>query len=472
MKKCTFWQITVAAIKAGAIVGLVAGGVVAYRSGGDIRIGRLFGQGWEERQISLAFGPVRLSFSFGEEAISLQDETPVPLATQVAGWRRWSQRLWDGAFRLVAQRSIAARPSSARSVPQHEPHPALQPHLDPLTGYYDPLGPAEFTLEELVNIAVYENVNKAVVNINTKGLSGGRFLIWEIPTEGEGSGVVLDKRGHILTNYHVVERAETIEVTLFDGTSYQAQLVGGDPATDIAVLRISAPPDKLFPVIFGDSSRLRVGQRVYAIGNPFGLERTMTTGIISSLNRELPSQRRYRKITQVIQIDAAINPGNSGGPLLDTHSRMIGMNTAIASRTGESAGVGFAIPVNTVAKVVPQLIERGRVIRPDIGISRVYQTEAGLLIAGLVPGGAAARAGLRGPQVIRRERRQGLLVYEYTVIDRKAADLIIGVNGKPTPTVEEFLNVIESFNPGDKVTINIIRDGKEMSVPVILDAEK
>jgi S1-C subfamily serine protease len=351
-----------------------------------------------------------------------------------------------------------------------EPPTALLPHLDPQTGYYDPLGPAEHTLDELVSIAVYLNVNRSVVNINTRGVQGERFLFWEIPAEGEGSGAVLDKKGHILTNFHVVDGARDIQVTLFDGTTYEAQPVGGDAATDVAVIRISAPPEKLYPVIFGDSSRLRVGQRVFAIGNPFGLERTMTTGIISSLNRELPSQKQYRKITQVIQIDAAINPGNSGGPLLDVHSRMIGMNTAIASRTGESAGVGFAIPVNTVAKVVPQLIERGRVIRPDIGIARVYQTEAGLLISALVPGGAAERAGLRGPKIIRRQRRQGPFVYEVQTIDRTAADLIVGVDGKPTLTVEDFLNEIESREPGQRVMINIIREGKEMSIPVILDA--
>ncbi len=216
-----------------------------------------------------------------------------------------------------------------------EPPAALLPHLDPQTGYYDPLGPAEHTLDELVSIAVYLNVNRSVVNINTRGVQSERFLFWEIPAEGEGSGAVLDKKGHILTNFHVVDGARDIQVTLFDGTTYEAQPVGGDAATDVAVIKISAPPEKLYPVIFGDSSRLRVGQRVFAIGNPFGLERTMTTGIISSLNRELPSQKQYRKITQVIQIDAAINPGNSGGPLLDVHSRMIGMNTAIASRTGK-----------------------------------------------------------------------------------------------------------------------------------------
>lgn len=420
------------------------------------------------REFRIAIGSLELCLWEADRGISLLETELSGRASPTAGARgspfRWP--FWP------TQRKLPLRATGTGTSTQQELPAALKPHLDPVTGYYDPLGPAEYTLEELVGIAVYENVNRSVVNINTRGYQGDRFLFWEIPSEGEGSGVVIDKRGHILTNFHVVEGARNIQVTLFDGSSYEAEIVGGDAATDVAVLRIPAPPEKLFPVVFGDSSQLRVGQKVYAIGNPFGLERTMSTGIISSLNRELPSQKRYRKITQVIQIDAAINPGNSGGPLLDTHSRMIGMNTAIASRTGESAGVGFAIPVNTVAKVVPQLIERGRVIRPDIGISRVYQTEAGLLIAGLVPGGAAERAGLRGPRIIRQQRRQGPFIYEYTTIDRSAADLIVGVDGKPTLTVEDFLNAIESHNPGDQVVINIIRQGREMSVRVTLDAEK
>ena len=188
---------------------------------------------------------------------------------------------------------------------------------------------------------------------------------------------MIDRDGHVLTNFHVVEGAREIRVTLFDGQTYDAKLVGGDPDTDVAVLKIDAPAESLFPVAFGSSTNLLVGQRVFAIGNPFGLERTLTTGIISSLNRSLPGRHGRRSLRSIIQIDAAINPGNSGGPLLDSHGRMIGMNTAIASKTGESAGVGFAIPINTIARVVPQLIQNGRVRRPDSGIARVYQTDRG-----------------------------------------------------------------------------------------------
>ena len=198
----------------------------------------------------------------------------------------------------------------------------------------------------------------------------------------------------------------------------------------------------------------------------------MSVGIISSLNRTIPSRLDSRDIRQVIQIDASINPGNSGGPLLDSRSRMIGMNTAIYSSTGESVGVGFAIPVNTITRVVPQLIQSGHVIRPDVGIDAVYVTEHGLLIAKLVAGGAAERAGLKGPQVNREHRRQGPFVYEYTTVDRSAADLILGVDGKRTQTADEFLGAIETREPGDTAQITVFRDGKEVQVPVVLSAGK
>jgi S1-C subfamily serine protease len=332
-----------------------------------------------------------------------------------------------------------------------------------------PLGAQDYTPDERVNIQVYDDANRGVVNITTKGFQGERFLLIEIPSQGEGSGVVLDRQGHVLTNFHVVDGARQIQVTLFDGTTYPARLVGQDPATDVAVVRIEAPPQSLYPVKLGTSTNLRVGQRVFAIGNPFGLERTLTTGIISSLDRSLPS-RSGRSLKSIIQIDAAINPGNSGGPLLDSHSRMIGMNTAIASRTGESAGVGFAIPVNTIARIVPQLVANGKVRRPDVGISRVYQTEQGLLVATLAPGGPAEKAGLHGPRVVRQQKRQGPFVYEYQTVDRSAADLIVAVDGKPIKTADEFLDAIESKQPGEQVVLSVVRAGQPRQVPVQLAA--
>ncbi|MEX2112894.1 MAG: trypsin-like peptidase domain-containing protein [Pirellulales bacterium] len=330
----------------------------------------------------------------------------------------------------------------------------------------------QLTPEELVNIAVYENVNRSVVNINTKTVRNDAFLIFDIESaaEGAGSGTVLDKHGHILTNFHVIDGAREIQVTLFDGSQHDGKLIGKDESSDLAVIKVDAPPNSLLPVTLGDSSQLRVGQRVFAIGNPFGLERTLTTGIISSLNRTLPS-RNHRTMKSIIQIDAAINPGNSGGPLLDSAGRLIGMNTAIASSTGQSAGVGFAIPVGNIARVVPQLIERGRVIRPDAGITRVLQSEKGLLIATLATGGPAERAGLRGFRVVRQRRLQGPFAYDAQTIDRNSADLIVAVDDKKVLTVDDFLSAIEEKDPGQDVVISVVRgDGQEAKVPVRLGA--
>ncbi len=326
--------------------------------------------------------------------------------------------------------------------------------------------PGELTAEERVNVAVYEQVNRSVVHINTRTVRADNIFSIEVPDEGSGSGSVLDKSGHILTNFHVIEGAREVVATLFDTQSYPAKLVGADPTTDIAVIKIEAPQETLFPVQLGDSNQLRVGQRVYTIGNPFGLERTLTTGIVSSLNRSLPS-RNHRLIKSIIQTDAAINPGNSGGPLLNTQGQVIGMNTAIASRTGQSSGIGFAIPSSTLARIVPQLLRDGRVQRPEVGIVRVYQTEQGLLIYQLAPGGPAERAGLRGPRITRQ--RRGPFVTEQ--IDRRAADLIVAVDGERTVTADDFLSQIERHQPGEQVVISVIRGGQAVDVPVTLAAE-
>jgi S1-C subfamily serine protease len=204
--------------------------------------------------------------------------------------------------------------------------------------------------------------------------------------------------------------------------------------------------------------------RVFAIGNPFGLERTMTTGIISSLDRTLPVTTA-RSIKSVIQIDAAINPGNSGGPLLNSHGEVIGINTAIASKTGQNSGIGFAIPSNLIARIVPELIQHGRFIRPEFGIEEVMRTEAGLRILTLVPNGPAARAGLRGPEI--RRSKRGFLAIETRDIAR--ADVIVGVNGRKTTQPDEFLSEVESHRPGDRITIEVVRDGEVVSVPVVLE---
>ena len=322
------------------------------------------------------------------------------------------------------------------------------------------------TPEEKLNIRVYEQTSRSVVNINTQ--SRQEFFFREAIAQGEGSGSVLDHEGHILTNFHVISGANAVQVVLFNGNAYTATLVGADPANDCAVLKIKAPKDELYPVTFGNSERLRVGQKVYAIGNPFGLELTLSTGIVSSLNRSLPSQSKIRTIKQVIQIDAAINPGNSGGPLLDSHGEVIGMNVAIASRSGDSAGVGFAIPVNTLARVIPQLIRHGKVLRPNLGVEQVMPTEEGLLITKVQPGGPAAKAGLSSPKMANQKRRQGNYIYEYQTMDKATAEIITAVNGETVKTADDLLTLIESLSPGETVHVSVLRDGKTRKVAVIL----
>ncbi len=323
------------------------------------------------------------------------------------------------------------------------------------------------TVAEAVAVAVYKKVNRSVVNITTRGARADAFFFLEVPTEGAGSGTVIDEEGHILTNYHVIENARAVTVTLFDGNTYDAEFIGADPVNDVAVIKVDAPDELVVPATFGDSSKLLVGMHTYAIGNPFGLERTLTHGMVSSLNRSL-RLHRDRTVKSIIQIDADINPGNSGGPLLDSHGLIIGMNTAIASNTGQSSGVGFAIPVNMIARVIPQLIEHGRVIRPEIGIARVYETDKGLLIARLTPGGAAEKAGLRGPKVTRE--RRGPFIVEKT--DRASADRIVAVDGRKVETVDGFLSYVESQKPGQTVKLTVIRDGRRVQIPVVLGGEQ
>ncbi len=356
--------------------------------------------------------------------------------------------------------SLAADGSKADKPSKHAGQP---PHR---VGSSSPLEPDDLSQDEQINISVYENVNRAVVNITTRGARAEGLFMMEVPTEGAGSGSILDKAGHIVTNNHVIDGARQVTVTLFDGKSYEARFVGADPINDVAVIKVEAPAESLHPVVFGDSRRLKVGMRVFAIGNPFGLERTLSTGIISSLNRSLQIHE-HRSVKSIIQIDAAINPGNSGGPLLDSHSRLIGMNTAIATKSGQSAGVGFAIPVGLIARIVPQLLEKGHVVRPEVGIARVFETEHGLLIERLIPGGPAERAGLQGPKNV--ARRRGPFVVES--VDRSAADLIIAVDGNKVTNADDFLNIIESKEPGNQVTLTVVRKGKEVQVPVVLGGE-
>lgn len=341
--------------------------------------------------------------------------------------------------------------------------PAL---LAPATAQ-QPTNPAEgldLSVEEQNNVRIYQDANRAVVNITTRSVQQDDLFMMATPREGSGSGAVIDKQGHIVTNYHVIEEARQVIVNLYDGSSYPGELVGVDPNNELAVLKIKAPASKLFPIPWGDSSKLLVGMRVYALGNPFGLERTLTLGIVSSLNRTLRTDTR-RTIRGVIQTDAAINPGNSGGPLLNRKGEMIGINTAIVTRSGQSAGIGLAIPSNNAQRIVNDLIKFGKIQRVDLGINAVYETDKGLLIAQLSPNGTAAQAGLRGPQEW-TERRQGLVLRG---IDRSKADFIQTVDGKKVKTLDELLSYVETKKAGETVQLGIMRDGQPTEVAVQLE---
>jgi S1-C subfamily serine protease len=315
--------------------------------------------------------------------------------------------------------------------------------------------------EELRNVAVYEQGNRSVVHITTLTLR--QEFIFEVPTKGSGSGSVIDQQGHILTNFHVIEDASNIQVTLFNGKEFPAKLVGKDDLNDIAVLQIDAAVKDLFPVPYESVPGLKVGQKVLAIGNPFGLERTMTVGVVSSLNRTLPS-RQHRTMKSMIQIDAALNAGNSGGPLLNSRGRLIGMNTAIASTTGQNTGVGFAIPLSTIKRIVPQLIADGRVVRPSTGIRLMVNSNRGPVIVATETDGAADNAGLQGFRILRRRLERNGVIYEERREDRDNADVIEKINGVVVTTVDDFLTQVEQRKPGDEVILNVWRNGKRRQV--------
>jgi len=319
----------------------------------------------------------------------------------------------------------------------------------------------ELSPEESANVHVYEQVNRSVVNITTRG---GDDAIFFTPTrQGGGSGCVLTKAGHILTNHHVIDGASETNVTLYDGSSHAAKLVGTDPNNDLAVLRIDVPIETLQPVPWGDSDKLLVGVRVYALGNPFGMERTMTAGMVSSLGRTLQTDNG-RLIRGVIQTDAAINPGNSGGPLLNRRGELVGITTAIVGRAGQSSGVGLAVPSNTARRVVEELVRYGRVVRPDCGIEAAVRTDHGLLVARLSEGGAAEKAGLRGPE-IKTMRRGGFI---FSAVDRSKADVITAVDGQQVRTVDELLTAVEAHRPSETAVFSILRDGRPMELSVFL----
>lgn len=325
-----------------------------------------------------------------------------------------------------------------------------------------PRGP--LTPEEKSNIAVFESSKASVVYISTSEqvLDYWTLRVQTVP-HGTGSGFIWDSAGHVVTNLHVIADASVATVRLSDGKDYPAKLIGVSRTHDIAVLQIKIPASSAVPIPLGTSHDLQVGQKVYAIGNPFGLDWTLTTGIVSALDRSLTGEDGI--LTQhLVQTDAAINPGNSGGPLLDSAGRLIGMNTAIYSPSGASAGVGFAVPVDTVNRVVPEIIEKGHYASPSLGVqtdetlSRAIARQLGVQGAAILrvrPGGPAAKAGLRGARFGRRNS-----IY--------AGDVIVALNGKTVDNVARLLAVLDDCKPGQVVQLTVWRDGKEIRVAVTL----
>lgn len=329
-----------------------------------------------------------------------------------------------------------------------------------------------YTQDESQNINVYNLCNEAVVNINTKITAYDWFLEPYVQDGGSGSGSIIDKRGYILTNVHVIQGATKIYVSLFDGTQYEAEVVGQDLDSDLAVIKFNPPEGmSLKTISFGDSTSLKVGQKVIAIGNPFGLERTMTTGIVSGLGRPIQNSNN-RIIRNMVQTDAAINPGNSGGPLLDSSGRMIGINTMIKSSSGSSAGVGFAVPSETAIRVVADLLKYGKVQRGQIDativqLSRRIAQYAGLdiaegiLISEVVKGGNAEKAGIKGGTQAAYYGSRRDIIYI-------GGDVITKIDDINITSIADYYSALESKKPGDTVTLVIHRNRKDLTVKLTL----
>jgi S1-C subfamily serine protease len=315
--------------------------------------------------------------------------------------------------------------------------------------------------DEKKTIDVFNQASQSVVFIENTAIHRDpwSFNLFEVP-QGNGSGFIWNTSGHIITNFHVIYGANEIRVILADQTQFPAKVVGVDPDHDIAVLQIRAPSEKMVPLRLGASKGLQVGQKVLAIGNPFGLDHTLTTGIVSALGRTIKSMTG-RTIREVIQTDAAINPGNSGGPLLDSFGRLIGINTQIISPSGVFSGIGFAVPVDIVNRIVPQLIQYGKVIRPSLGIRFLPEQIArswgikGLVIGRLTPGGPADQAGLRGTHV-----RPGGNIH--------VGDILLTIDGKPVQTTNDLLDVLDRHQAGDEVKVEYARGGQRRQTTISL----
>jgi len=334
--------------------------------------------------------------------------------------------------------------------------------------FHPQLFSAGLTEEERNNIAIYEKVADGVVNVTSTAVQMD-FFFNAFPTQGSGSGSIIDAKGYVLTNHHVVANAQKLEVTLADGSKWPAKLIGSDPDSDLAVIQIDAPKEKLKAISMGDSKNLKIGQKVLAIGNPFGLQRTLTTGIVSSVGRTIRSDAGTL-IEDVIQTDAAINPGNSGGPLLNSDGEIIGINSAILSPSGGNVGIGFAVPVNTAKRVIPELLSKGYVTYPWIGATiqslipeiakyLKLKIERGAMIAEVVKGGPAEKAGLKGGN---RKIQVG------NMIAMVGGDIVTKVDQYDVKTNDELIHYIREKKPGDTVLLKVFRNGDFVDVKLTL----
>ena len=334
---------------------------------------------------------------------------------------------------------------------------------------------ARFTLDEQQNISVYEKCNEAVVNITTQVMGYNWFYEPVYTSSGSGSGSIIDKRGYVVTNVHVIENASVITISLSDGSSYEGKIVGQDKESDIAVLKFEVPQNVVLKTIsFGDATNLKVGQKVIAIGNPFGLERTMTTGIISGLGRPIQESQNVI-IRNMIQTDAAINPGNSGGPLLDSQGRMIGINTIIYSKSGSSSGVGFAIPVSTARRIVSDLLKFGKVNRGVMKLDLIqntarianyagYNISTGMIVSRVRNGSRADQAGIQGgTQAVKYGTFNPQTIY-------LGGDIIVAIDNIEITKLADYYSALESKVPGDSVNVTVIRRGKKQTLKVVLEA--
>ncbi|KAK9734991.1 hypothetical protein RND81_04G175900 [Saponaria officinalis] len=323
--------------------------------------------------------------------------------------------------------------------------------------------PRKLQTDELATVRLFQENTPSVVYITNLATKQDVFTldVFEVP-QGSGSGFVWDKKGHIVTNYHVIRGASDLRVTLADQSTYEAKIVGYDQDKDVAVLAIDAPKDKLRPIPIGVSADLLVGQKVFAIGNPFGLDHTLTTGVISGLRREISSAATGRPIQDVIQTDAAINPGNSGGPLLDSSGSLIGINTAIYSPSGASSGVGFSIPVDTVGGIVDQIVQFGKVTRPILGIKFAPDQSveqlgvSGVLVLDAPQDGPAGKAGLLST----KRDAYGRLVL---------GDIITSINGKKVTNGSDLYRILDNCKVGDKVVVEVLRGDHQEKIPVTLE---